>query len=160
MTSIQQNRARCTISYSRLQELMKTHIANPTDDWIEHENHEQTIQLYFSFFKALAEETNRVNKVAVSTSAQSLWKMAGKKASLFGAALEAALRALSWLFRGLCSGLSYRLCCWPFCGLCCGFFCGFYCGVSCGLLRGLLCELFLGRFAGCVLGCLVGLVVG
>ena len=92
MTSLQRtyDRTRCTISYPRLQDLMKTHIANPTDDWMEHETHEQTIQLFFSFFKALAEETNRVNKVAISTSAQSLWKMAGKKASLFGAALEAA----------------------------------------------------------------------
>ena len=92
MTSIHRtyDRTRCTICHSRLHELMKTHIANPTDDWIEHENHEQTIQLFFSFFKALAEETNRVNKVAISTGAQSLWKMRGQKAALFGAALAAA----------------------------------------------------------------------
>ena len=90
MTSIQQNRARCTIPYTKLQDLMKNHIGTPTDDWMEHDSHEQTTQHFFSFFKALAEETTRVNKVAISTSAQSLWKMPCKKASLFGAALAAA----------------------------------------------------------------------
>ena len=90
MTSIQQNRARCTIPYTKLQDLMKNHIGTPTDDWMEHDSHEQTTQHFFSFFKALAEQTSRVNKVAIATSAEKLWKMPCKKASLFGAALAAA----------------------------------------------------------------------
>ena len=96
MTSLQRtyDRTRCTISYPRLHELMKTHIANPTDDWMEHDSHDQTIQHFFSFFKALAEETTRVNKVAISSSAQSQWMMPKQKASLFGAALAAAFNTV------------------------------------------------------------------
>ena len=90
MTSMQQNRAKCTISFTKLQDLMKNHIGTPTDDWMEHDSHEQTTQHFFSFFKALAEQTTRVNKVAIATSAEKLWQMPSKKASLFGAALAAA----------------------------------------------------------------------
>ena len=70
---------------------MKTHIPNPTDEWVEHEEPHQIIKLYFSFFMELAEQTTRLNKVAVATSAQSLWKLTPKKAQLFGASLENAL---------------------------------------------------------------------
>ena len=39
-------RSKCTISQSRLQELMKEHIGDPTDDWMEVTDHCCTLKLY------------------------------------------------------------------------------------------------------------------
>ena len=81
-------RAKSTISLGRLQELMKEHIGEPTDEWMEGED--VTIKLYLDFFLALAQETARLNPVAVAVCADSLWKLGKNKAHLFGTALENA----------------------------------------------------------------------
>ena len=83
-------RAKSTISLGRLQELMKEHIGEPTDDWMESEDDNLTIKLYLNFFVALAQETARLNAVAVAQSAESLWKLGKHKSHLFGTALENA----------------------------------------------------------------------
>ena len=84
-------RAKSTISFEALQDLMKEHIGEPTDDWMEIEDDQQIIKLYLNFFVALAQQTTRVNAVAVAQSADNLWKLGKKKSHLFGTALQHAL---------------------------------------------------------------------
>ena len=84
------SRARSTISLVKLQEIMKEHIAEPTDDWMEVTEQSLLIKLYLPFFVALGQETARVNGVAVAQSAESLWKLGRQKSHLFGTALEKA----------------------------------------------------------------------
>ena len=84
-------RAKSTISFEALQNLMKEHIAEPTDEWMEIEDGSLIIKLYLHFFVALAQQTTRVNAMAVAQSADNLWKLGKKKSHLFGTALENAL---------------------------------------------------------------------
>ena len=84
-------RVSSTISLGRLQELMKEHIGEPTDDWTEGEDDNATTKLYLNFALALAQETARLNPVAVAVRADSLWRLGKNKAHLFGTALENAL---------------------------------------------------------------------
>ena len=83
-------RAKSTISFGTLQNLMKEHIGEPTDDWMEIEDDSQIIKLYLNFFVALAQQTSRVNAVAVAQSADRLWKLGKQKSALFGKALQSA----------------------------------------------------------------------
>ena len=85
------DRAKSTISLEKLQEIMKEHIAEPTDDWMEVTDQSLLIKLYLPFFVALGQETARINGVAVAQSAESLWKLGKHKSHLFGAALESAV---------------------------------------------------------------------
>ena len=84
------SRAESTISLVKLQEIMKEHIAEPTDDWMEVTDQSLLIKLYLPFFVALGQETASVNGVALSTSAESLWKLGRQKSHLFGTASEKA----------------------------------------------------------------------
>ena len=83
-------RAKSTISFEALQNLMKEHIAEPTDEWMEIEDDSLIIKLYLHFFVALAQQTTRVNAVAVAQIANRLWKMGMHKATLFGKAMQGA----------------------------------------------------------------------
>ena len=83
-------RAKSTISFEPLQDLMKEHIGEPTDEWMEIEDDSLIIKLYLHFFVALAQQTTRVNAVAVAQIANRLWKMGMHKAALFGKAMQSA----------------------------------------------------------------------
>ena len=75
-------RAKSTISFEALQDLMKEHIGEPTDEWMEIEDDCLIIKLYLHFFVALAQQTTRLNAVAVAQRADSLWKLGKNKAHL------------------------------------------------------------------------------
>ena len=83
-------RAKSTISFEALQDLMKEHIGEPTDEWMEIEDDSLIIKLYLHFFVALAQQTTRINAVAVAKNADRMWKMGKHKAALFGRALQNA----------------------------------------------------------------------
>ena len=83
-------RAKSTISFEPLQDLMKEHIGEPTDAWMEIQDDSLIIKLYLHFFVALAQQTTRVNAVAVAQSADRLWKLGKQKSALFGKALQSA----------------------------------------------------------------------
>ena len=83
-------RAKSTISFEPLQDLMKEHIGEPTDEWMELKEDGSLIKLYSQFFLALAQQTTRVNAKPVAQIGNYLWKMGMPKATLFGKAMQRA----------------------------------------------------------------------
>ena len=85
------NRLKSAISHSTLKELMKQHIGEVTDEWMEaSSDHIFTIKLYKDFFVAVGHWTARLNSVAIAQVAESQWKLGKQKARLFGTAKESA----------------------------------------------------------------------
>ena len=64
-------KTKSTRNLSTLSELMKKHIGEPTDEWMESStDHIFTIKLYLPFFVAAGQETARLNSVAVARVAE------------------------------------------------------------------------------------------
>ena len=58
---------RAAVSLGKPQELLKEHMGEwPTDDWMECEEDSLILSLYLHFFVAAAQQTNRLNAVAVA----------------------------------------------------------------------------------------------
>ena len=84
------DRAKCTIDFRTLKELMKEHMGDgPTDAWME-AGDVLTLSLYLHFFVALGHVTTRVNGTAIAGCADNLWKLGKHKCGLFGTAMENA----------------------------------------------------------------------
>ena len=84
-------RAKSTISFEPLQDLMKEHIGEPTDEWMELKDG-SLIKLYSQFFLALAQQTTRVNAKPVAQIGNYLWKMGMRFPSEVEAKLDSILK--------------------------------------------------------------------
>ena len=88
-----ETRAKSTISYERLKDLMKEHMPEPADHWT-YSDQLYIIKTFKPFLKQLGKETNRVNGVAIAMAAQHLFKYGKPKSQLFGKCLSTAFSAV------------------------------------------------------------------
>ena len=85
-------RAKSTIPYERLKEIMKLTITEPGEEW-PHCDQDFLVKKFKAFFMQVACETHRINGVAAGACAKDLFQLPKEQACLFGTALSKALAA-------------------------------------------------------------------